>query len=387
MDVLIVTGPVNRYQLDVPDDAGYRVITVHPTGEDIGSNAMHAAMKAWLDGRDLRSAVEARVGEPVGKIGVVWFSAGHGSVRAILEGDTKASDVCAWICIDGLYGSAAWAIEVASSAMRWETTLLATASTSTPGTYDHSLDRWRFVVERCELPAASPEAATRWGLPTPDEVWASGAALVAGYDHIGHADQVPTMRDGAMRWWNAARAGAIRRPWFSSPSVVGGAIVAGVAAVVGLAAWAVSSRSKRDRTVESQEPMRANLWGDYWIAPDGELITVRLPHDEVAREILLRRASADDRAALDRHGARVEYERRGAIRVAGFAFEVWRLDDSALRRLQGFLESQRVREGVIELEELSRGRFAEADVQTVMASRSAASLWKQTVWVGSPWRG
>lgn len=208
-DVLIITGPMDRMQLGVPAKPDYAVITIHPSGDDIGSNAMHSAMASWLGGASLRSRVEAKLGEKVGKIGVAWFSAGHGSVRAILDGQTTPDDVCAWMCCDGLYGSADWAIRVARAAVDERTSLLATASTSTPGQYDHSLDRWRFVMQSVDVPPAAPDVATRWGLPSPQYAWSQGSCLVAGYDDLDHFHQVPAVRGAMLRWWDAARAGKL----------------------------------------------------------------------------------------------------------------------------------------------------------------------------------
>lgn len=202
-DVLVVTGPMNSTQLGVPKDAEYRVIHVHPTGSDIGSNAHYAATQAWLGGRSIRERVALEVGD-LGLVGVAWFSAGHGSVRAILE-TSVPQDVAAWLCIDGLYGSNKWAIDVAAAAMRNETSIMATASTSTPGPYDHSLGRWRATAAEVGLPEVVPDAATQWGLPAPQQCWGEGSCLVAGYNDLDHFHQVPATREAMLRWWQIAR--------------------------------------------------------------------------------------------------------------------------------------------------------------------------------------
>jgi len=203
-DALIVTGPVNATQLGVPKDAEYHVLHIHPKGSDIGSTAMGIAAATWLGGLSIRDRVEKMVG-PVDRIGVAWFSAGHGSVRSILK-TSKPESVAAWICIDGLYGSNEFAVELAESAMRGDTSLLATASVSTPGQYDHSLDRWRDVAARVEAPLADGSVATGLGLPPPAECWSEGRCLIAGYPDIGHGAQVPAMRDAALRWWDSPPA-------------------------------------------------------------------------------------------------------------------------------------------------------------------------------------
>lgn len=203
---LIVTGPMNASQLGVPKDADYRVIHIHPKGSDIGSNAMQAAASAWLGGKSLRDRVGGT--EP---IGVAWFSAGHGAVRAILS-TSSPSDAAAWLCIDGLYGGNDFATRLASAASSSETSLLATASTSTPGQYDHSLDRWRDAVAKAEIPEANPESATKWGLPPPDQCWGKAQCLIAGYLDLGHHYQVPATRAAMLQWWDAARAPAPKPP-------------------------------------------------------------------------------------------------------------------------------------------------------------------------------
>ena len=209
MDALVVTGPMNSYQLGVPKDPGYAVVTVHPKGDDIGSDAMHQAMTSWLAGESLRARIQRELDEPLGCLGVAWFSAGHGAVRAVLEGSTSPSDVQAWLCLDGLYGQNWWAVDLAKDAARDRTALMATASTSTPGDYSHSLDRWRDAVAKAGLPQADPSVAEAWGLPKPDQTWAQGAAIVAGYESLGHHQQVPAVRAGMLRYWEAVRLGDV----------------------------------------------------------------------------------------------------------------------------------------------------------------------------------
>lgn len=203
-DVLLVTGPMNATQLGVPSDADYAVVQVHPSGSDIGSTAYHQTMASWLKGLPLRTRLEQEVGE-VGRVGVAWFSAGHGAVKAILAGDTTPEDAVAWLCLDGLYGANDFAVRLARASLDSRTSLLATASTSTPGHYDHSLDRWRDAVEKALVPEISPKAATRWGLPPPEDCWGAGSCLVAGYENLGHHQQVPAVRSAMLRWWDAAR--------------------------------------------------------------------------------------------------------------------------------------------------------------------------------------
>jgi len=203
---------MNASQLGVPKDADYRVIHIHPKGSDIGSNAMQAAASAWLGGKSLRDRVGGT--EP---IGVAWFSAGHGAVRAILS-TSNPSDAVAWLCIDGLYGSNAFVDRLVTSARAKETSLIATASTSTPGQYDHSLDRWREAMGRLDSPRVGPSAATEWGLPQPDECWGETGYLVAGYLDLGHHEQVPATRAAMLQWWDAARAPASKPPTIPPPA-------------------------------------------------------------------------------------------------------------------------------------------------------------------------
>jgi len=251
-DVLIVTGPMNASQLGVPKDADYEVIHVHPTGKDIGSTAMYKAMHAWLGGQTLFDRVRQHLGGEapvVGKIGVAWFSAGHGAVKAILAGLTDPEDVAAWLCLDGLYGSNKWAIEVTKAAMQDKTSIMATASTSTPGHYDHSLDRWRTVVEANDIPQVPAHDATQWGLPAPDYAWGSGSCLIAGYDDLGHHKQVPAVRSAMLRWWDAVRKSDVPDvpgPKPPDPTVdddgsyAGGWALAGAAVIYsGLFLWAL----------------------------------------------------------------------------------------------------------------------------------------------------
>lgn len=204
-DLLLITGPMNAAQLGVPADANYHVVQVHPSGPDIGSTAYRNAMRDWLGGRTLRDRLRMIVPD-LGHVGVAWFSAGHGAVKAILSGASHPSSAVAWLCLDGLYGSNEFAVHLAQASMVNETSLMATASTSTPGHYDHSLDRWRDVVAKAQVPPAPLAAATQWGLPEPDEIWGYGGCLVAGYEHLGHHQQVPAVRSAMLRWWDSARS-------------------------------------------------------------------------------------------------------------------------------------------------------------------------------------
>lgn len=203
-DTLLVTGPLNSSQLGVPKDAPFSVVHVHTGQSDKGSNAFTAAMRSWLGGKNLRERLGA---QGRGKLGVVWYSAGHGAVRSILQ-TTDASDVDAWLSIDGLYGGNEFAQVLAARAMVGETTLLATSSPSTPGTYADCLSRWKDTVAEAGMPACgSTEVATELGLPKPDFCWHRDRALVVGYTKIMHGQQVPECRKGAMLVWDRVRRG------------------------------------------------------------------------------------------------------------------------------------------------------------------------------------
>lgn len=248
-DVLLITGPMNASQLGVPADADYKVVQVHPSGSDIGSTAYYNAMKSWIRQTGYDMSLRMRLLDEVpspGKIGVAWFSAGHGAIKALLDEDlTQPSDVAAWMCLDGLYGSNQFAIDISRDAMTGATSLMATASTSTPGSYDHSLDRWRDVVDKALIPAADPSVATQWGLPAPDYCWGENACLVAGYEHLDHHHQVPAVREAMLRWWQAARWESpgkddpTRLPSTVSGKTVGIGVAVASAALVGLAGWSV----------------------------------------------------------------------------------------------------------------------------------------------------
>lgn len=201
-DILLVTGPLNSSQLGIPKDAPFSVVHVHTGQDDKGSNAFTAAMRSWLGGKNLRNRLEAK-----GKLGVVWFSAGHGAVRSILQ-TTDASDVDAWLSLDGLYGSNEFAQVLAARAMVGETTLLATASPSTPGTYADCLSRWKDTTQEAGMPTCQGNGvAVEIGLPEPDFCWHRERALVVGYKKIWHGQQVPECRKGAMRVWDRVREG------------------------------------------------------------------------------------------------------------------------------------------------------------------------------------
>lgn len=209
-DVLVITGPVNSMQLRQPDlSPGTRTIYVG-SGGGTGSNDMFSATSEWLGGRDLRSRVEKEVPD-LNRLGVIWFSAGHGSVQAMLRRGTDPADVQAWLCLDGLYTSwnhvAPWAEKLATAAMGAHTTLLASASTSTPGQYADSRSAWQQVMGAVGVP--DTEAARRMAvdleLPPPDDAYQHGAMLVCGYEGIDHHHQVPSMREGFANWWNRVR--------------------------------------------------------------------------------------------------------------------------------------------------------------------------------------
>lgn len=208
-DILVITGPVNQAQLKQPElSPGTETIYVG-SGGGTGSNDMFAAVSTWLGGMHLRDRLEMEF-DSVDRIGVIWFSAGHGGVRAILE-TTQPEDVVAWLCLDGLYAGwnyrANWATKLAEAAMGARTTLLATASTSTPGQYADSKSAWKVVMDYFQLESTSQakQTAVELGLPQPDDAYQDGAMLVCGYNEINHFQQVPAMRDGMANWWNLVR--------------------------------------------------------------------------------------------------------------------------------------------------------------------------------------
>jgi hypothetical protein len=242
MDYLVITGPVNAAQLHVPRDVSYKLVQVHPKGKDIGSNAMQAAMADWLGGKSIRDRLP-----DAGKIGVIWFSAGHGSVRSILK-TSKPEDVNSWLCIDGLYGDNKLAVDIIEACRRGETTLMATASTSTPGQYAHSLDRWRDAIQKTGLPELPPDVAAAALLPRPDFAWGSEGCLVAGYNKLGHHDQVPATRKAFMSMWDSIRtrsssSGTVPIPTDSSSTSSTGTItIVAAIALVSAGLWFVARR-------------------------------------------------------------------------------------------------------------------------------------------------
>ncbi len=210
-DVLVITGPVNAAQLDQPDlSPGTKTVYVG-SGGGTGSSDMYTATITWLRGMPLRERVMLDYPD-LRRLGVIWFSAGHGSVQAMLRSGTDPSDVQAWMCLDGLYTSwkhvAPWAKTLATAAMNANTTLLASASTSTPGQYADSKSAWTEVMDELRVPPTrgARETAVELGLPEPDDAYQHGAMLVCGYDDINHHQQVPAMREGFGRWWNDVRA-------------------------------------------------------------------------------------------------------------------------------------------------------------------------------------
>lgn len=221
-DVLVITGPVNAAQLRQPElSPGTKTIYVG-SGGGTGSSDMMASTAAWLGGRDLRSRVQLEVPDAT-RIGVVWFSAGHGSIQAMLQAGTKPEDVQAWLCLDGLYTAweyrAKWATELAEAAMASTTTLLVSASTSTPGQYADSKSAWLEVMKFVELgpTAEAQRTAESLGLPPPDEAFQHGAMLVCAYDEIDHHHQVPAMREGFATWWNNVRGAQPYDPGVDPP--------------------------------------------------------------------------------------------------------------------------------------------------------------------------
>lgn len=246
MDVLIITGPVNQQQLRQPElSPGTRCIYVG-SGGGTGSNDMHAAVAAWIGSKPLRSRV-LELEPELERLGVIWFSAGHGGVRAMLDAGTEPGDVDAWLCLDGLYTAwqhqAQWATRLAEAAIEASTTLLATASTSTPGQYADSLSAWKVVMGGVGVSSsdAAKQTAVSLDLPPPDVAWQRGAMLVCGYEDIDHAHQTPAMRVGMAEWWNRVRTIEPPPPGpgpgdaSSTPFIVGGAIAGAIAAAILLA--------------------------------------------------------------------------------------------------------------------------------------------------------
>lgn len=208
-DLLIITGPVNAQQLRIEElSPGTRHLYVG-SGGGTGSSDMYGSVKTWLQGRSVRErALEV---EPnLRRLGVIWFSAGHGGVQAMLQASTP-DEVQAWLCVDGLYTAwdhrAPWATELAEAAAHARTTMLATASTSTPGQFADSRSAWLEVMAHMGLEPSDVAMGTaaKMQLPEPDEAFQRGAFLLATYENLGHGQQVPQCRQGFMNWWNAVR--------------------------------------------------------------------------------------------------------------------------------------------------------------------------------------
>lgn len=220
-DVLVITGPVNAQQLDI-DGLAPGTVVVYPyvEGTEIGSSAFMERTLSWLSGKNLRSALVSR-GIEIDHLAVIWFSAGHGSIQSLLSEGTRPSDVDAWICIDGLYASwgyaAKWASSIAKSSMAGETTLLVTASKSTPGQYADGISAWKEVINAVEMPSLDLDGgAIDLGLPSPAEVWGTDRSRVFAFPDVDHAHQVPECRAGAMRLWQDVRG--VERPTTVKPS-------------------------------------------------------------------------------------------------------------------------------------------------------------------------
>lgn len=265
MDVIVITGPINRAQAGVPADV--KVIDVQLGSGQVRSFHYDEAMQNFLAGRSLRKAVEAKVGSAVTKLGVLWFSAGHGAInRALMTSEPSDADV--WLCYDGLYAGwkhqTQWATRLASAAAAGQTVCVATASTTTPGQYADGLTSWRNVMVPLGLPKVEPPVALE-GFPPPAEMWAQGQFALMGYPDIPHWKQTPAVRDGMMNVWSQGALGAppVPRPpdppgEDRPPPLIPGDIdestpappsilpwVGGIALVAGLAAWAAWGGRKR----------------------------------------------------------------------------------------------------------------------------------------------
>jgi hypothetical protein len=210
-DVLVITGPVSQQQLDQPALSPGTECIYTGSGAGTGSTAMGEAVAAWLGGRTLREKV-LEIQPDLRRLGVIWFSAGHGGVQAMLKAGTEPEDAQAWLCLDGLYTAwhyqAQWATKLALAASESTTTMLATASVSTPGQYADSLSAWSEVMSGIGVTTSDEAVKTALGLdlPEPKAAWQKGALLVCGYPNIDHAHQTPAMRQGMANWWNAVRA-------------------------------------------------------------------------------------------------------------------------------------------------------------------------------------
>lgn len=239
---LLITGPVNGSQLGLSEYPW----THETRWYSIPSNGIHSydyqsAMHAFASGKSIRARAEAKLckpGEKLGKLGLIWFSAGHGgaSVAAGLEG-AGAFDY--WLALDGLYAGwktpAAWAVKVAQGAIAKKTVLVATASNTGPGTYADCLASWRLVMKECGVAAGGSELA---GFPRASEVYRKGAAIVMGYPDIGHHGQVPAMREGMIKAfdgrWNGGLSSGLS--WLTSTAQGKIVLVLCAAGVLGLVA-------------------------------------------------------------------------------------------------------------------------------------------------------
>lgn len=221
-DVLVITGPVNASQLRIDDlSPGTRHIYVG-SGGGTGSSDMYASVQGWLGGMSLRQRV-TQVEPSLRRLGVVWFSAGHGGVQAMLRTSTP-QDAEAWLCLDGLYTAwghrAGWATELVQASIDATTTMIASASTSTPGQYADSRTAFQKIMKYLEISPSehASDIAESLNLPKPDEAFQRGAFLLSTYADIGHAQQVPSCRKGFMTFWNAVRnAEAPPEPETSTP--------------------------------------------------------------------------------------------------------------------------------------------------------------------------
>lgn len=250
MNVLVITGPINRSQAGVPE--GTHVIDVQLGAGQVRSFHYAQAMQQFLAGRSLRKAVEAKVG-PVDRLGVLWFSAGHGAINEVLR-VTDPAEVDVWLCLDGLYAGwkhqTEWATRLAKAAVAGETICVATASTTTPGEYADGLTSWRNVVVPLEVPPIVPPEALP-GFPPPAETWSSGDFVLLGYPDIPHWKQTPAVREGMMRVWTEGLpkggGGTVPGPDEpgGEPEGSSGWLIAGVVAVAaGLAAWAIGRKTR-----------------------------------------------------------------------------------------------------------------------------------------------
>lgn len=210
-NVLIVTGPVNSSQLGIPDfPFSEPTRAYHLPSPGIRSYQYHAAMTSWLGGVALRERVKSKVlapGEVLGRVGLIWFSAGHGAARALHDAQGPEA-VDQWLALDGLYGPwtqpVPWALAVAKAAARRRTSLVATASTTTPGSYGDCLTCWKNVAASLGV---KPGGSALPAFPDPAVVYRYGACCVMGYPDVGHHAQVPAMRAGMLGAFSRAWAG------------------------------------------------------------------------------------------------------------------------------------------------------------------------------------